>query len=80
MLSELSEIHNLPYFWNKKWISHKNGGQEYCITKGTRPALGIFLFNSGVGESLIKIASNGKEEIIHLAKEKVNFLAISGHC
>jgi len=65
MLSELSEIHICNISENKNLISHKKG--QILYYEATKP-LGIFCVNSGVVK-VYKIASNGKEQIIHLAKE-----------
>lgn len=65
MLSELSEIHICNISENKNSISHKKG--QILYYEGTKP-LGIFCINSGVVK-VYKVASNGKEQIIHLAKE-----------
>jgi CRP/FNR family transcriptional regulator len=65
MLSELSEAHICSISENKNLISHKKG--QILYYEGTRP-LGIFCINSGVVK-VYKTASNGKEQIIHLAKE-----------
>lgn len=64
MLSELSETHICNISENKNLISHKKG--QILYYEGTKP-LGIFCINSGVVK-VYKTASNGKEQIIHLAK------------
>jgi CRP/FNR family transcriptional regulator len=64
MLSELSDTHICTISENKNLISHKKG--QILYYEGTKP-LGIFCINSGVVK-VYKTASNGKEQIIHLAK------------
>lgn len=64
MLSELSDSHICTISENKNLISHKKG--QILYYEGTKP-LGIFCINSGVVK-VYKTASNGKEQIIHLAK------------
>ncbi|WP_246538937.1 Crp/Fnr family transcriptional regulator [Litoribacter ruber] len=49
----------------KNMISHKKG--QTLFYEGTKP-LGIFCVRSGVVKT-VKAASNGKEQLIHLAKE-----------
>jgi CRP/FNR family transcriptional regulator len=65
MLSELSGAHICNISENKILISHKKF--RYFTMEGTRPR-GIFCINYGVLK-VYKTASNGKEQIIHLAKE-----------
>lgn len=65
MLFDLSGTHVCNISENKNLISHKKG--QILYYEGTRP-LGIFCINSGVVK-VYKTASNGKEQIIHLAKE-----------
>ncbi len=50
---------------HKKLVSHQKGQNIYY--EGSRPS-GIFCINSGVVK-IYKTASNGKEQIIHLAKK-----------
>jgi len=64
LLSELSESHICNISENKNLISHKKG--QILYYEATKP-LGIFCINTGVVK-VYKTASNGKEQIIHLAK------------
>src|SRR5690606_11163803 len=64
MFSELSEEHLCNLTENKNTISHKKG--QILYYEGTRP-LGVFCISSGVVK-VFKTASNGKEQIIRLAK------------
>ena len=57
---------------HKNLISHRRG--QILYYEGTKP-LGIFCINSGVVK-IYKTASNGKEQIIHLA-QKGDFLGYS---
>ncbi|EAZ80142.2 Crp/Fnr family transcriptional regulator [Algoriphagus machipongonensis] len=65
MLSDLPEQHVCNISENKNLISHRKG--QILYYEGTKP-LGIFCINSGVVK-VYKTASNGKEQILHLAKE-----------
>lgn len=64
LFSELSEQHICTISEQKNSISHKKG--QILYYEGTKP-LGIFCIKSGVVK-VYKTASNGKEQIIHLAK------------
>lgn len=64
MFSDLSEEHLCSLTENKNTISHKKG--QILYYEGTRP-LGVFCISSGVVK-VFKTASNGKEQIIRLAK------------
>ncbi len=64
LLSDLSEQHICTISENKNSISHKKG--QILYYEGTKP-LGIFCIQSGVVK-VFKTASNGKEQIIYLAK------------
>src|SRR5690554_7364386 len=65
MFSELSDAHLCNISENKNYISHKKG--QILYYEGTRP-LGIFCVSSGVVK-VFKTASNGKEQIVRLAKK-----------
>lgn len=65
MFSELSDEHLCSLTQNKNNISHKRG--QILYYEGTRP-LGVFCISSGVVK-VFKTASNGKEQIIRLAKK-----------
>ncbi|MHA7128940.1 Crp/Fnr family transcriptional regulator [Algoriphagus namhaensis] len=64
LFSDLSEQHICSISDSKNSISHKKG--QILYYEGTKP-LGIFCIKSGVVK-VYKTASNGKEQIIHLAK------------
>lgn len=64
LLADLSEAHICTISTNKNLISHRKG--QILYYEGTKP-LGIFCINSGVVK-VYKTASNGKDQIIHLAK------------
>ncbi len=64
MFSDLSEEHLCNLTNSKNNISHKKG--QILYYEGTRP-LGVFCISSGVVK-VFKTASNGKEQIIRLAK------------
>lgn len=64
LFSELSGEHLCNLTENKNNISHKKG--QILHYEGTRP-LGVFCISSGVVK-VFKTASNGKEQIIRLAK------------
>lgn len=65
LLSDLPNSHMCSISDHKNSISHKKG--QILYYEGTKP-LGVFCINSGVVK-VYKTASNGKEQIIHLAKE-----------
>lgn len=65
MFSDLSDEHLGHLSENKNYISHKKG--QILYYEGTRP-LGIFCISSGVVK-VFKTASNGKEQIVRLAKK-----------
>lgn len=65
MFSDLSDKHLGHLSENKNHISHKKG--QILYYEGTRP-LGIFCVSSGVVK-VFKTASNGKEQIVRLAKK-----------
>ena len=65
MFSDLSDEHLGDLSENKNYISHKKG--QILYYEGTRP-LGIFCISSGVVK-VFKTASNGKEQIVRLAKK-----------
>jgi CRP-like cAMP-binding protein len=65
LFSELPEAQICVISEHKNLISHRKG--QILYNEGTKP-LGIFCINSGVVK-VYKTASNGKEQIIHLAKE-----------
>lgn len=65
MFSDLSDEHLGNLSENKNHISHKKG--QILYYEGTRP-LGIFCISSGVVK-VFKTASNGKEQIVRLAKK-----------
>lgn len=69
LFSELSESQICNISDNKNLISHRRG--QILYYEGTKP-LGIFCINSGVVK-VYKTASNGKEQILHLA-HKGDFL------
>lgn len=64
LFSELPSNHTCTISDNKNSISHKKG--QILYYEGTKP-LGVFCINSGVVK-VYKTASNGKEQIIHLAQ------------
>jgi CRP-like cAMP-binding protein len=68
-MSDLSEAQLCSISDLKNLISHRKG--QILYYEGTKP-LGIFCINSGVVK-VYKTASNGKEQIIHLA-QKGDFL------
>lgn len=65
LLSDLSQAQVCNISDHKNLISHRKGQVLYY--EGARP-LGIFCINSGVVK-VYKTASNGKEQIIYLAKK-----------
>lgn len=65
MFSDLSEEQACNISDNKNMISHRKGQMLYY--EGAKPQ-GVFCVNSGVSK-IFKTASNGKEQIIHLAKK-----------
>lgn len=65
MFSELPEAQICTISEHKNLISHRKG--QILYNEGTKP-LGIFCINAGVVK-VYKTASNGKEQIIHLAKK-----------
>lgn len=65
MFSDLSDEHLDHLSETKNYISHKKG--QILYYEGTRP-LGIFCISSGVVK-VFKTASNGKEQIVRLAKK-----------
>jgi CRP-like cAMP-binding protein len=65
LFSELPEAQICVISEHKNLISHRKG--QILYNEGTKP-LGIFCINSGVAK-VYKTASNGKEQIIYLAKE-----------
>ncbi|GMQ24476.1 Crp/Fnr family transcriptional regulator [Algoriphagus sp. oki45] len=65
LFSDLPEQHLCTISDHKNLISHRKG--QILYYEGTNP-LGIFCINSGVVK-IYKTASNGKEQIIHLAKK-----------
>jgi CRP-like cAMP-binding protein len=65
LFSELPEAQICVISEHKNQISHRKG--QILYNEGTKP-LGIFCINSGVVK-VYKTASNGKEQIIQLAKE-----------
>jgi len=65
MFSDLTEAHVCSISDNKNMISHRKGQMLYY--EGTRP-LGVFCVKSGVIK-IFKTASNGKDQILHLAQE-----------
>lgn len=69
LLSDLSDSQVCTISDHKNLISHRKG--QILYYEGTRP-LGIFCINGGVVK-VYKTASNGKEQIIHLA-QKGDFL------
>lgn len=69
LLSDLSETQLCSISDHKNLISHRKG--QILYYEGTKP-LGIFCINSGVVK-VYKTASNGKEQITHLA-QKGDFL------
>ncbi|MEP1085652.1 MAG: Crp/Fnr family transcriptional regulator [Algoriphagus sp.] len=64
MFSDLTEEQACNISDNKNMISHRKG--QILYYEGAKP-LGVFCLNSGVVK-VYKTASNGKEQIIHLAK------------
>ncbi|WP_297335567.1 Crp/Fnr family transcriptional regulator [Algoriphagus sp.] len=69
MFADLSEQQVCTISDHKNLISHRKG--QILYYEGTKP-LGIFCINAGVVK-VYKIASNGKEQIVHLA-QKGDFL------
>lgn len=69
LFSDLPETQLCTISDHKNLISHRKG--QILYYEGTKP-LGIFCINSGVVK-IYKTASNGKEQIIHLA-QKGDFL------
>lgn len=65
MFSDLTEEQACNISDNKNMISHRKGQMLYY--EGAKP-LGVFCVNSGVSK-IFKTASNGKEQITHLAKK-----------
>jgi CRP-like cAMP-binding protein len=65
LFSDLPEAQICTISDHKNLISHRKG--QILYYEGTKP-LGIFCINSGVVK-VYKTASNGKEQIIHLAKK-----------
>lgn len=65
LFSDLPESQICTISEHKNLISHRKG--QILYNEGTKP-LGIFCINSGVVK-VYKTASNGKEQIIHLAKK-----------
>jgi CRP/FNR family transcriptional regulator len=65
LFSELPEAQICAISDHKNLISHRKG--QILYYEGTKP-LGIFCINAGVVK-VYKTASNGKEQIIHLAKK-----------
>lgn len=65
MFSNLTEEHLCNISDSKNFISHKKG--QILYYENTKP-LGVFCVNSGVVK-VFKSASNGKEQIIRLAKK-----------
>lgn len=65
MFSDLAEEHLCTISSSKNFISHKKG--QILYYENTKP-LGVFCVNSGVVK-IFKTASNGKEQIIRLAKK-----------
>ncbi|WP_375583894.1 Crp/Fnr family transcriptional regulator [Cyclobacterium xiamenense] len=65
MFSELGEAHLCNVSDSKNLISHKKG--QILYYENTKP-LGVFCVSSGVVK-IFKTASNGKEQIIRLAKK-----------
>ncbi len=65
MFSELSEEHLCSLSDAKNFITHKKG--QILYYENTKP-LGVFCVSSGVVK-IFKTASNGKEQIIRLAKK-----------
>lgn len=72
LFSDLSEAQVCTISDHKNLISHRKG--QILYYEGTKP-LGIFCINSGVVK-VYKTASNGKEQILHLA-QKGDFLGYS---
>lgn len=64
MFSDLRDEHLCTISDSKNFISHKKG--QILYYEDTKP-LGVFCVNSGVVK-IFKTASNGKEQIIRLAK------------
>lgn len=65
MFAGLSDEHLCSLSDTKNFISHKKG--QILFYEGTKP-LGVFCVNNGVVK-VFKTASNGKEQIIRLAKK-----------
>lgn len=65
MFAGLSDEHLCNLSDTKNFISHKKG--QILFYEGTKP-LGVFCVNNGVVK-VFKTASNGKEQIIRLAKK-----------
>jgi len=65
MFSDLTEAQVCSISDNKNMISHRKGQMLYY--EGTKP-LGVFCVKSGVIK-IFKTASNGKDQILHLAQE-----------
>ncbi|MDN4164561.1 Crp/Fnr family transcriptional regulator [Cytophagales bacterium LB-30] len=64
LFNEVSAEHLCHLSDNKSFISHKKG--QILFYEGTRP-LGLFCINTG-SIKIYKTASNGKEQIVRLAK------------
>lgn len=65
LFSGLTEPHLCQLTESKNFITHKKG--QILFYEGTKP-LGVFCINDGVVK-VFKTASNGKEQIIRLAKK-----------
>lgn len=65
MFSDLTEEQTCNISDNKNMISHRKG--QILYYEDAKP-LGVYCLNSGVVK-VYKTASNGKEQILHLAKE-----------
>jgi CRP/FNR family transcriptional regulator len=65
LFANLSEPHLCHLSDHKNFITHKKG--QILFYEGTKP-LGVFCINDGVVK-VFKTASNGKEQIIRLAKK-----------
>ncbi|WP_194974102.1 Crp/Fnr family transcriptional regulator [Aquiflexum lacus] len=72
LFSDLSEQHLCHLSDSKNFITHKKG--QILFYEGTKP-LGVFCINDGIVK-VYKTASNGKEQIVRLAK-KGDFLGYS---
>ncbi len=72
LFADLSEQHLCHLSDSKNFITHKKG--QILFYEGTKP-LGIFCINDGIVK-VYKTASNGKEQILRLAK-KGDFLGYS---